>query len=41
MRRIFTHSFGLRVSLMTGVMLVLAAVMPLVALAGNGDPSGI
>lgn len=40
MRRNILHSLGLRISLMTGVMLVLAAVMPLVALAGSGDPLG-
>lgn len=41
MRRNILHSFGLRVSLVTSFMLVLAAVLPLVALAGNGDPLGI
>jgi hypothetical protein len=41
MRRTILTSFGLRVSLMTGVMLLLAAVMPLVALAGSGDPTGV
>jgi hypothetical protein len=40
MRRNILHSLGLRISLMTGVMLVLAAVVPLVALAGSGDPLG-
>ena len=40
MRRNILHSLGLRISLMTGVMLVLAAVLPLVALAGSGDPLG-
>jgi hypothetical protein len=40
MRRTTLTKLGLRVSLMTGVMLVLAAVMPLVALAGTGDPLG-
>ena len=40
MRRNTLTSLGLRVSLMTGVLLALAAVMPLVALAGNGDPLG-
>ncbi|HVM56082.1 MAG TPA: hypothetical protein VMT74_01385 [Gaiellaceae bacterium] len=41
MRRTTLTSLGLRVSLMTGVMLLLAAVMPLVALAASGDPSGV
>ena len=41
MRRTTLTSLGLRVSLMTGVMLVLAAVLPLVAMAASGDPSGI
>jgi len=40
MRRTILTKLGLRVSLMTGVMLVLAAVMPLVALAGQGNPLG-
>jgi len=40
MRRTTLTSLGLRVSLMTGVMLLLAAVMPLVALASSGDPLG-
>jgi len=41
MRRNILHSLGLRVSMLTGLVLVLAAVMPLVALAGTGDPSGV
>jgi hypothetical protein len=41
MRRNILHSLGLRVSMLTGLVLVLAAVMPLVALAGTGDPTGI
>jgi len=41
MRRNILHSLGLRVSMLTGIILVLAAVMPLVALAGTGDPLGV
>lgn len=41
MRRIAQHSFGLRVSMLTGLIFILAAVMPVVALAGQGDPSGV
>ena len=41
MRRNILHSLGLRVSMLTGLVLVLAAVMPLVALAGQGNPGGI
>ena len=41
MRRNILDSLGLRVSMLTGFILVLAAVMPLVALASQGDPSGI
>ena len=40
MRRNILHSLGLRVSMLTGLVLVLAAVLPLVALAGTGDPLG-
>jgi hypothetical protein len=41
MRRNILHTLGLRVSLLIGLVLVIAAVMPLVALAGQGDPSGV
>jgi hypothetical protein len=41
MRRNILHSLGVRVSMLTGLVLVLAAVMPLVALAGQGNPGGI
>jgi hypothetical protein len=41
MRRITQSSFGLRVSLLTAFIFVIAAVVPLVALAGNGDPTGV
>jgi len=40
MRRIAHRSFALRVSLLTAFIVVLAAVLPLVALAGTGDPTG-
>ena len=41
MRRNILHSLGLRVSMLTGLVLVLAAVMPLVALAAQGNPGGV
>lgn len=41
MRRITHHGFTVRVSLLTGFILVAAAVFPLVALAGQGNPGGI
>lgn len=40
MRRITHSSFALRVSLLTAFIVVLAALLPLVALAGTGDPTG-
>ncbi len=40
MRRITHSSLAIRVSLLTALMLVMAAVMPLVALASQGDPVG-
>jgi hypothetical protein len=40
MRRIKESSFALRVSLLTAFIVVIAAVLPLVALAGTGDPLG-
>ena len=40
MRRNILHRFTFRLSLVTSFMLVLAAVLPLVALAGSGDPLG-
>jgi hypothetical protein len=40
MRRITQSSFALRVSLLTAFIVVIAAVLPLVALAGTGDPLG-
>ena len=41
MRRITECSFVFHTSLVTGFILVLAAVLPLAALAGGGDPGGI
>ena len=41
MRRIAQHVYGIRFVLATSIALALAAILPLVALAGGGDPSGI
>jgi hypothetical protein len=41
MSRITRSTFGVRISLLTAFISVVAVVMPLVALAGNGDPTGI
>jgi len=41
MSRITRSAFGIRVSLLTAFISVVAAVVPLVALAGSGDPTGI
>jgi hypothetical protein len=40
MRRTILHSFGLRVSMLTGFVFVVAAVIPLAALASQGNPGG-
>ena len=40
MRRITHSSVAVRISLLTTLFTVLTAVMPLVALAGQGDPVG-
>lgn len=40
MRRIAHHLYEIRFVLATSIVLALAAVLPLVAVAGNGDPSG-
>jgi hypothetical protein len=40
MRRIAHSCFAARVSMLTAFILVLSAVLPLVALAGTGDPLG-
>lgn len=41
MRRFIDSPFGIRVALMTTFISVIAVVLPLFALAGNGDPTGI
>ena len=41
MSRITRSTFGIRVSVLTAFISVVALVVPLVALAGNGDPTGI
>ena len=40
MLRIATRTLGMRLALLTTVVSVVAAIAPLVALAGSGDPSG-
>lgn len=41
MRRLSNSLFAVRVSLLMVLVSVIAAAMPLVALASNGDPGGI
>jgi len=41
MLRIARNTLGVRLALMTTFISIVAAVVPLVALAGSGDPSGI
>jgi hypothetical protein len=41
MSRITRSTFGIRVSLLTAFISVVAAIVPLVALAGTGDPTGV
>ena len=41
MRRFISQHVAVRMSLAVSFILVLAAIVPLVALAGNGDPTGI
>jgi hypothetical protein len=41
MRRIIEHSFAARVAMLTAFISILAAVVPLVALASSGDPGGV
>jgi hypothetical protein len=41
MLRIARNTFGVRLALMTTFITVVAAIVPLVALAGGGDPNGI
>jgi hypothetical protein len=40
MRRLADRTFGIRVALLTILVAVAAAVVPLAALAGGGDPTG-
>jgi hypothetical protein len=40
MRRIADRTLAIRLALLTTAVAVAAAVLPLVALAGSGDPSG-
>ena len=40
MRRITQSTFGIRLALMTSFISVVAVLLPLVALAGTGDPTG-
>jgi hypothetical protein len=40
MRRFISQHVAVRMSLAVSFILVLAAIVPLVALAGNGDPLG-
>jgi len=40
MLRIASRSLGIRLALLTTVVGIVAAIVPLVALAGGGDPSG-
>jgi hypothetical protein len=41
MRRIAHQLYGIRFVLATSIVLAFAAILPLVALAGDGDPHGI
>lgn len=40
MRRIADRTLGLRLTVLTTAVAVVAALVPLVALAGSGDPTG-
>jgi hypothetical protein len=40
MRRIAYRTLGIRMALLTTLVAIIAAVVPLVALAGSGDPTG-
>ena len=40
MSRITRNTFGVRISLLSAFISVIAVIVPLVALAGNGDPYG-
>jgi hypothetical protein len=41
MLRIASRTFGMRLATLTTLVGIVAAIVPLVALAGNGDPSGL
>lgn len=41
MPRITRSTFGIRISLLSAFISVVAAIVPLVALAGTGDPTGV
>lgn len=41
MRRLSNSLFAVRLSLLTVLVSVVAAILPVVALAMNGDPGGI
>ena len=40
MRHIAHQTFGIRIALITTFVSIAALIIPLVALAGNGDPTG-
>jgi hypothetical protein len=40
MLRIASHTLGVRLALLTTVVAIVAAIVPLVAFAGGGDPTG-
>lgn len=40
MRRITHQLYGIRFVLATSIVLAVAAILPLIALAGGGDPTG-
>ena len=41
MLRIASRTFGMRLAMLTTLVGIVAAIVPFVALAGNGDPSGV
>lgn len=41
MLRIASRTFGMRLAMLTTLVGIVAALVPLVAFAGSGDPSGI
>jgi hypothetical protein len=41
MRRITETTFSVRIALLTSFIAIAAAILPLVALAGGGDPTGV